>query len=58
MPHDINTSPPHEGEHWHELAERASKEQDPKKLVEEVEELCEELERREAEIRERRAAKP
>lgn len=33
-----------ETERWRGLAEKASKEQDPKKLLETVEELCEELE--------------
>ena len=38
-------------EHWRELAEKASKEEDPKKLLQEVEELCNELEQREAKLR-------
>lgn len=38
-------------EHWRELAEKASQEEDPKKLLEEVEELCQELEKRETKLR-------
>ena len=45
-----STPAPQEPEHWRELAEKASKEQDPKKLLQEVEELCEELERRQAKL--------
>ena len=53
MPDDnspSHLSPPH-AERWRELAEQASKEPDPKKLLAEVEELCHELEKREARLR-------
>lgn len=51
----IPEAPAAPGEHWKELAEKASKEQDPKKVLDAVEELCKELDEREAELNRRRA---
>ncbi len=47
----VSNPPAPPTEHWRELAEKASKEQDPEKLLEEVEELCHDLEQREAMLR-------
>ncbi len=41
--------PPSDEPSWRELAERASKEPDPKKLLELVHELCDQLDRTEEE---------
>lgn len=40
---DASTPPIHED--WRELAEKASNEQDPKKLVDFVQRLCDEIDR-------------
>lgn len=60
MPDDDRTSHPTspQEERWRELAEKASKEPDSKKLLEEVEELCKELEKREAKLRKGPRATP
>jgi predicted Zn-dependent protease len=38
------TPPPPPTDEWREIAERASREQDPRKLIELVQELCKKLE--------------
>lgn len=60
MPDDNKTSqpPPAQVERWRELAEKASKEQDPQLLIVEVQDLCQELEARVAKLRGHPCAKP
>lgn len=51
MPNDNNKLPQPEREKWQDLAEKASKEQDPTELMKTVEELCKNLDEREARLR-------
>ena len=60
MPNDSKLPKPTQPdpEHWLELADKASKKTDPKRLREDVRQLCEELEQPEASLRRARAPKP
>lgn len=61
---DANKLPkptPAQAEEWMQLAEKASKEEDPKELLKTVSELCDKLDQREAMLKGRKppsAAKP
>lgn len=48
MPDDGNEPDPSSNERWRELADKASKERDPKKLLETISQLCDALDARAA----------